>query len=143
MWTKTTQNVSPKMYENGPFLEVRNNLGNNIVIYNLQHPFFKHLDSIYSKLKELSSEESIEKLLGRGLTEEEKEVRKEFNKQIANTRYLVDLLLGSFAATKGDLDHDIKQVAGSTLNSLLSRWTDNLFIVTNDKSFGKRMNDEI
>ncbi len=131
------------MYENSPFLEVRNNLGNNIVIYNLQHPFFKHLDSVYSKLKELSAEEAIEQLLGRGLTKEEKEVRKEFNKQIANTRYLVDLLLGSFAATKGDLDHDRKQTAGSTINSMLSRWTDNLFTVTNDKNFGKRVNDEV
>ena len=132
-----------KMYENGPFLEVKNNLGNNIVIYNLQHPFFKHLDSVYSKLKQLSAEESIEQLLGRGLTKDEKEVRKEFNKQIANTRYLVDLLLGSFAATKGDLDHDRKQTAGSTINSMLSRWTDNLFTVTNDKNFGKRVNDEV
>ena len=132
-----------KMYENGPFLEVRNNLGNNIVIYNLQHPFFKHLDSIYSKLKELSDEEAVEKLLGRKLTDEEKDVKNEFNEQINNTRYLIDLLLGSFAASKGDIDHDLKQVVGSTLNSLLSRWTDNLFTVANDKNFSKRAHVEV
>ena len=132
-----------KMYENGPFLEVRNNLGNNIVIYNLQHPFFKHLDTVYTKLAQLSSEEAIEQLLGRELTDEELEVRKEFNKEIANTRYLIDMLLGSFAASKGDIDPDTKQITGSTLNSLLSRWTDNLFTVTNDKNFGKRIKVDI
>ena len=132
-----------KMYENGPFLEVKNNLGNNIVIYNLQHPFFIHLDEIYNKLESLSDVETVEKLLGHELTEEQHEVRKEWKLQVANTRYLIDLLLGSFAAAKGDLEPDVKQVVSSTLNSLVSRWTDNLFTVTNDKNFAKRVKDEI
>lgn len=132
-----------KMYENGPFLEVKNNLGNNIVIYNLQHPFFIHLDGIYATLEALSNIDTIESLLGRELSEEEKKVRDEWKKQVANTRYLIDLLLGSFAAAKGGIDSDAKQLAGSTLNSLISRWTDNLFVVANDKNFAKRVNDEI
>jgi len=53
------------------------------------------------------------------------------------------MLLGSFAASKGDIDPDAKQITGSTLNSLLSRWTDNLFTVTNDKNFGKRIKVDI
>lgn len=132
-----------KMYENGPFLEVKNNLGNNLVIYNLQHPFFIHLDEIYATLESLSNIETIEKLLGRALTQDEEKIRDEWKKQVANTRYLIDLLLGSFAAAKGDLDPDAKQVVGSTLNALISRWTDNLFTVTNDKNFDKRVENEV
>ena len=132
-----------KMYENGPFLEVKNNLGNNIVIYNLQHPFFIHLDGIYNTLEALSDIDTIESLLGRELTDDEKKARDDWKKQVANTRYLIDLLLGSFAAAKGGIDSDAKQLAGSTLNSLISRWTDNLFTVANDKNFAKRVSDEI
>ena len=130
-----------KLSENNPFVEMRSNLGNNIVIYNLNHPFFQHLDKVYSKLEELGTAETIEKLLGRPLTEEEEEFRVNYQKQVSNTRYLIDLLLGSVAAAKGDIDHDVKQMAGSTLNSLFSRWTDNLFTVANDKNFGRRIND--
>jgi hypothetical protein len=132
-----------KMYENGPFLEVKNNLGNNIVIYNLQHPFFIHLDEVYATLESLSEIKTIEDLLGRKLTEEESKIRDEWKKQVANTRYIIDLLLGSFAAAKGDIDPESKQLASSTLNSLISRWTENLFTVTNDKDFSKRVEDEI
>jgi len=130
------------MSENGPFLEVKKNLGNNVVIYNLQHPFFVHLDEIYKKLESLSEIQEIENLLGRALTEEEMEVRKQWKQQVANTRYLIDLLLGSFASANGDLDHDAKQIVGSSMNSLISRWTDNLFTVANDRNFGRRINIE-
>jgi len=128
-----------KLSENNPFVEVRSNLGNNIVIYNLQHPFFAHLDQVYTKLEEMGTEETIQRLLGRALTNEEEEFRATYQKQVSNTRYLIDLLLGSVAAAKGDIDHDVKQLAGSTLNSLFSRWTDNLFTVANDKNFGRRI----
>ena len=128
-----------KLNENNAFLEVRSNLGNNIAIYNLNHPFFSHLDSVYTKLEEMGTEETIQRLLGRALTDEEEEFRATYQKQVANTRYLIDLLLGSVAAAKGDIDHDVKQMAGSTLNSLFSRWTDNLFTVANDKKFGRRI----
>ncbi len=128
-----------KLNENNTFLEVRSNLGNNIVIYNLNHPFFSHLDSVYTKLEEMGTEETLQHLLGRALTDEEEEFRVIYQKQVANTRYLIDLLLGSVAAAKGDIDHDVKQMAGSTLNSLFSRWTDNLFTVANDKNFGRRI----
>ena len=128
-----------KLSENNPFVEVRSNLGNNIVIYNLQHPFFAHLDEVYRKLEEMGTEQTIESLLGRPLTNEEEEFRASYQKQVGNTRYLIDLLLGSVAAAKGEIDHDIKQLSGSTLNSLFSRWTDNLFTVANDKNFGRRI----
>lgn len=132
-----------KMYENGPFLEVKNNLGNNIVIYNLQHPFFIHLSNIYEKIEQLSDVDAIEQLLGRKMTNEESKYRDEYQKLIASTRYLIDLLLGSFAAAKGSIDQDVKQVSSSTLNSLIGRWTENLFTVTNDKNFEKRVADEV
>lgn len=128
--------------ESMPFFEVRNNLGNNILIYNLHHPFFIHLQDVYSKLEELSKVEEIEGVLGREMTDEELSMRDEFVKQIQNTRYLVDLLLGSLAAAKGDIDPDRAQNAGSTLNSLISRWTENLYTVSKDKDFQKRISND-
>lgn len=131
--------------EDNPFIEVKNKLGNNIVIYNLKHPFFMHLDEIYKKLEDLSNVEYIEQLMGVSLSEEQLGVRDEFQKEIAKTRYLIDLLLGSFAAAKGSLqvNSETKQTVGSTMKTILSRWTDNLYTVTNDKQFHNRVDDEV
>jgi len=133
------------MNENGPFIEVKNKLGNNIIVYNLKHPFFIHLDEIYKKLEELSDIEKIEGLLGMKLNEEQLGVRDEFQKEIDKTRYLIDLLLGSFAAVKGSMEvlSSTKQTVGSTVNTIISRWTDNLFTVTNDSYFHSRVDDEV
>jgi len=135
----------PGMNENGPFLEVQNKLGNNIIIYNLKHPFFIHLDDIYKRIEELSNLDGIEKLLGRALTDEELQVRDEFQKEISKTRYLIDLLLGSFGSVKGSMEvlANHKQNVSSTINTIISRWTDNLFTVANDKKFNKRVNDKV
>jgi len=120
------------MNENGPFLEVKNNLGNNIVIYNLKHPFWIHLHDTYTKIRELADEV---------LANDPEDLGKQFRKEIGNTRYLIDLLLGSFAAGKGSIDPDAKQVVSSTMNSMVSRWTDSLFVVSNDSGFNKRVKD--
>ena len=118
------------MHENGPFLEVKNNLGNNIIIYNLKHPFWIHLQSIYSRIDEIATEV---------LANDPEEIGDKLRKEINNTRYLIDLLLGSFGAGKGSIDPDAKQVTSSTLNTMVSRWTDSLFVVSNDKNFEKRV----
>jgi len=120
--------------ESGSFLEIRNNLGTNIVIYNLKHQFFIHLDKIYQKLQELSDIDDKDELLER---------KEELKKEIGKARYLIDLLLGSFASAKGSLDPDAKQQVSSTLNHLISRWTESLFTVCNDKNFDKRINGQI
>lgn len=133
------------MSENNAFVEVKNKLGNNIVIYNLKHPFFIHLDEIYKKLEELSDIDKVEELLGAKLNEEQLSARDEFQKEIAKTRYLIDLLLGSFAAAKGSMEviSNNKQNVSSTLNTIISRWTENLFTVTNDPYFHSRVDDEV
>ena len=47
--------------------------------------------------------------------------------------------VGAFAVSKGEMKHDQKQVVRSTLNSIISRWTDNLYTVANDKNFAERV----
>ena len=89
------------MHENGPFLEVKNNLGNNIIIYNLKHPLWIHLQSIYSRIDEIATEV---------LANDPEEIGDKLRKEINNTRYLIDLLLGSFGAGKGSIDPDAKQI---------------------------------
>jgi len=135
----------PAMNENSPFFEVKNNLGNNIVIYNLKHPFFIHLDEIYNKINELSDLKNIEELIGIKLNDDQLKVRDEFQHEIQKTRYLIDLLLGSFAAAKGSMEvmSDKSQTISSTVNTIISRWTENLFSVANDKKFNDRVNDEV
>ena len=107
-------------------------MGNNIVIYNLKHPFWIHLHDTYTKISDLADEV---------LANDPEDVGKQFRKEIGNTRYLIDLLLGSFAAGRGSIDPDAKQVVSSTMNSMVSRWTDSLFVVSNDSGFNKRVKD--
>tara|TARA_B100000686_G_scaffold48450_1_gene51795 strand:+ start:1132 stop:2967 length:1836 start_codon:yes stop_codon:yes gene_type:complete len=129
----------PGMGESLPFIDIRSNLGNNIVIYNLSHPFFIHINSIYEKIEELAGLDAVEEVMDAKLTPEQLEYRKTFLKMVGQTRYLVDLLLGSFAVSKGEMKHDQKQEVRSTLNSIISRWTDNLYTVANDKNFAERV----
>jgi len=89
-----------------------------------------HLDAVYTRLKEISDEV---------LANDPEEIGEKLRKEINNTRYLIDLLLGSFGAGKGSIDPDAKQVTSSTLNTMVSRWTDSLFVVSNDKNFEKRV----
>ena len=128
-----------QLNENLPFVEIRNNLGNNILIYNLHHPFFINLDTIYQKLEKMTSVEFIEGLLKREMTSEEQEAREEYVKTVGLTRYQIDLLLGAFAAAQSSVEHDRKQEAGSTIHSIINRWTENLYAVANDKDFEKRV----
>ena len=127
-----------QLNENLPFVEIRNNLGNNILIYNLHHPFFINLDTIYEKLEKMTSNEFIEEL-GIEMTPEMELVREEFVKTVGLTRYQIDLLLGAFAAAQSAIEHDRKQEAGSTIHSIINRWTENLYAVANDKDFDKRV----
>tara|TARA_Y100001960_G_C14770359_1_gene879580 strand:- start:3128 stop:4093 length:966 start_codon:yes stop_codon:yes gene_type:complete len=129
----------PGMGESLPFIDIRSNLGNNIVIYNLSHPFFIHINSIYEKIEELAGLDAVEEVMDAKLTPEQLEYRETFLKMVGQTRYLVDLLLGSFAVSKGEMKHDQKQEVRSTLNSIISRWTDNLYTVANDKNFAERV----
>ena len=124
----------PGMSPEGPFMEVKNELGNNIVIYNLSHPFFIHLGNIYSKIEELGEEV---------LANDPEEKATAFRKEVLKTRYLIDLLLGSYAAAKGKQNPDVKQLIGSTLMTLMSDWTTSLFTVSNDKQFDKRAGDVV
>ena len=122
----------PGMSPEGPFMEVKNELGNNIVIYNLSHPFFIHLGNVYSKIEELGEEV---------LANDPEEKATAFRKQVLQTRYLIDLLLGSYAAAKSKENPDVKQQVGSTLMTLMSNWTTSLYTVSNDKRFDKRVDD--
>ena len=115
-------------------MEVKNELGNNIVIYNLSHPFFIHLGNVYSKIEELGEEV---------LANDPEEKATAFRKEVLKTRYLIDLLLGSYAAAKGKQNPDVKQLTGSTLMTLMSDWTTSLFTVSNDKQFDKRAGDVV
>ena len=124
----------PGMSPEGPFLEVKNELGNNIVIYNTSHPFFIHLGDVYSKIEELGNEV---------LANDPEEKATAFRKAVLQTRYLIDLLLGSYAAAKGKENPDAKQLVGSTLMTIMSNWTTSLFTVSNDKQFDKRVDDEV
>ena len=88
------------------------------------------MQSIYSRIDEIATEV---------LANDPVEIGDKLKKEIKNTRYLIDLLLGSFAAGKGSIDPDAKQITSSTLNTMVSRWTDSLFVVSNDKNFEKRV----
>ena len=124
----------PGMSPEGPFMEVKNELGNNIVIYNLSHPFFIHLGDVYSKIEELGEEV---------LANDPEDKAKAFKLEVGKTKYLVDLLLGSYAAAKSKENPDVKQQVGSTLMTLMSNWTTSLYTVSNDKRFDKRVDDEV
>ena len=132
------------MPENGPFIEVKNKLGNNLVFLNLKHPFFIHLSEIFGKIDELSDLDKIESELNLDMTPEMLEYRKLFLTEINKARYIVDLLLGSFAAAKGSLEvvSDRQQTVGSTLNTLISRWTQSIYTVANDSKFDSRVSDK-
>jgi len=131
------------MAENGPFMEVKNKLGNNMVYLNLKHPFFIHLGDIFGKIDELSDLDTIEEVLKLEMTPEMLEYRKQFLLEINKARYIVDLLLGSFAAAKGSMEviSDKQQTVGNTLNTLISRWTQSMYTVSNDKQFDSRVSD--
>ena len=115
-------------------MEGKNELGNNIVIFNLSHPFFIHLGNVYSKIEELGEEV---------LANDPEEKATAFREEVLKTRYLIDLLLGSYAAAKGKQNPDVKQVVGSTLMTLVSDWTTSLFTVSNVKQFDIRVDDEV
>ena len=87
----------------------------------------------------MTSVEFIEGLLKREMTSEEQEAREEYVKTVGLTRYQIDLLLGAFAAAQSSVEHDRKQEAGSTIHSIINRWTENLYAVANDKDFEKRV----
>ena len=55
-------------------------------------------------------------------------VREEFVKTVGLTRYQIDLLLGAFAAAQSAIEHDRKQEAGSTIHSIINRWTECEFL---------------
>ena len=113
-------------------MEVKNELGNNIVIYNLSHPFFIHLGDVYSKIEKLGKEV---------LANDPEDKANAFRLEVGKTKYLVDLLLGSYAAAKSKENPDVKQQIGSTLMTLMSNWTTSLYTVSNDKRFDKRVDD--
>ena len=102
--------------------------------YNLSHPFFIRLGNVYSKIQELGEEV---------LANDPEEKATAFREEVLKTRYLIDLLLGSYAAAKGKQYPEIKQMIGSSLMTLMSDWTTSLFTVSNDKQFDKRVDDEV
>ena len=120
----------PGMSPEGPFMEVKNELGNNIVIYNLSHPFFIHLGDVYSEIEKLGKEV---------LANDPEEKANAFRLEVGKTKYLVDLLLGSYAAAKSKENPDVKQQVGSTIMTLMNNWTTSLYTVSNDKRFDKRV----
>jgi hypothetical protein len=129
--------------ENGPFIEVKNKLGNNLLFLNLKHPFFIHHGDIFAKIDELSDPGKIESDLDLEMDPKMMEYRRNFLIEIDKARYLLDLLLGSFASAKGSMEviSERQQTVGSTLNTLISRWTQAIYTVANDKNFDSRVSE--
>ncbi len=126
----STSQLPPNM----PFIDINPGIGVTELGYNLTHVFFRKVNEIMDSQRELS------KKLDEDL--EEEELANELKFTVNKMRYCIDLLLGSFASANVSIDPYAKQDAKVTLMSLMSQWTTMLQILTEDKEFEKRVDND-
>ncbi|MCV0411383.1 ATP-binding protein [Nitrosarchaeum sp.] len=134
---------NPNLPEESPFFYINYDLGTNFIEYNQKHPFFVLLDSVYKKIRDLSDVGEIEKLLGHPLSEELIDRKNEFEREILKSRYLFNLMIGSFVSAKTQTEvsfKDTPQVPSTTMRLVIGDWTKYLYILSDDKKFDDRVN---
>ena len=123
-----------KLPPNMAFIDINPGIGTTELTYNLTHVFFRKINEIMDRQKELS------KKINDDLDNEE--LSDDLRDTVNKMRYCIDLLLGSFASAHVALDPYAKQDAKVTLKNLMNQWTTMLEILTDDKDFETRTKND-
>lgn len=110
--------------EDGTFVDINPKGGTTALTYNQKHPFFQELYNIYERLEKLQSIEDPKQWIM---------AKKELSSLIADIKYAVDALLGSYAASVVGFRPDEVQKVKDTLLLLLVNWGTYLKVVSDDE----------